>query len=443
MSTKKKIKRDRWHFKEMLFPEKLKAKIESIYDTESIEYFRAVKLLKRILNNYKRSKTPIDEGLPMPQEYFKKILTSKYMKIKTTLSDEGILIQTRNHSTTNHVCKAYKINNDFIQCEQVALLYKETVRRFNAEEKLIMSGFDGVDMNLPCSPFELVNGRDYGKPNPTTYKVVDALEDILNKDWRASRNKTNYRADTNFTNLNAKYRKFITIDGEKTKNIDLVNSQFALLSNIILSIRGNIDTLYLEYNILPITRFIKWLQMYTLSKQIEFTDDLLEFCEICTSGKLYETIERKLNLESRDKSKNLMMKLMFGNTMKRTIVFPDSKPKSTLRSQYPTIVSIVDSYKAYCIESYRVKFYNNPKSYKRMYRNETPEEFGAKQLSILLQLLESRIFIDELLKPLIHEGHHLISIHDSLLVKSSFDESLVMNTLDKCLPFGYECRIEV
>lgn len=55
---------------------------------------------------------------------------------------------------------------------------------------------------------------------------------IQNKEWYCSRNKTNKRLDHNFTCLANQLFDFVLLKGDKTVEIDLVNSQFAFLSNI-------------------------------------------------------------------------------------------------------------------------------------------------------------------------------------------------------------------
>ncbi|WP_016988276.1 hypothetical protein [Flavobacterium sp. ACAM 123] len=55
---------------------------------------------------------------------------------------------------------------------------------------------------------------------------------IQNKEWYCSRNKTNKRLDHNLTCIASELFEYVSLKGVKTVEIDLVNSQFAFLSNI-------------------------------------------------------------------------------------------------------------------------------------------------------------------------------------------------------------------
>lgn len=134
----------------------------------------------------------------------------------------------------------------------------------------------------------------------------DAINKLVDKKFYGKRNSTNYRLDTNLTNM-AKVLTNDVCEKNDLVQFDLCNSQFAILSDLLE------DKL--------------------------FTDDFKLFKEHAYNGTLYEFILEKLNFETRYEAKKAMFELMFSKEDLR------SNLKTKLKTLFPSVVNIVDEYK--------------------------------------------------------------------------------------------------
>ena len=147
--------------------------------------------------------------------------------------------------------------------------------------------------------FEKVNDFLIRKTNDLKLIYKKSIFDIENKIFRISRNETNYRLDYNFTNMKSDLLEYIMVDGEKLIELDIANSQFAILSNLF-------------YNHLD-----------------------KDFNEFAQNGTLYEYISSKLNI-SREDSKKKMMRVAFDKV---------KKEQDDLRSIFPKMMKFIDALK--------------------------------------------------------------------------------------------------
>ena len=176
----------------------------------------------------------------------------------------------------------------------------------------------------------------------------------INKSLRFSRNDTNKRLDTNLTNMASDLREFI-IGYENMSYLDLSNSQ-PVLFNIIL--KSYLDTASDE-----------------LKKEIGW------YSKITISGLWYECLEKIYNL-SRDKCKEIWMQIAYSENDHYL------KEKKVFKTAFPEIYSLIEKIK----------------------------EVNYEQFSIDLQLIESKIFIDEISRELISKNIIPYTMHDGLLV---------------------------
>ena len=176
----------------------------------------------------------------------------------------------------------------------------------------------------------------------------------LNKSFRFKRNDTNRRLDTNLTNMASDLRKFI-IGYENMVYLDLSNSQ-PVLFNIIL--KSYLDTASDE-----------------LKKEIQW------YSEITLSGQWYECLQRLYNL-SRNECKEIWMQIAYSENDHYL------NEKKVFKTAFPEIYSLIEKIK----------------------------EVNYEQFSIELQLIESKIFIDEICKELVSQNIIPYTMHDGLLV---------------------------
>ncbi|WP_036153882.1 hypothetical protein [Maribacter forsetii] len=129
------------------------------------------------------------------------------------------------------------------------------------------------------------------------------LENLRSGNIYVSRNRTNQRLDTNLTNMPNFIFELIANEN-KLKQIDAVNSQYAILANLMKN------------------------------------DGLLgRFIEDAQNGELYENIEKELNLEHRNDAKKGLMKIIFAPNDTKNIY------KEGLENLYPELIKYSESIK--------------------------------------------------------------------------------------------------
>lgn len=133
-----------------------------------------------------------------------------------------------------------------------------------------------------------------------------SLESLIKEAYRAKRNTTNYRLDTNLTNMGSELVDDICRQNNLVQ-IDLKNSQFAILSLV-------------------------------LSNYID-KEDFELFALLSGRGWLYEYIAKELSLESRKRGKLSMFEIMFGKRKS------DSLMKQRVTQLFPSVVEWIDDYK--------------------------------------------------------------------------------------------------
>jgi hypothetical protein len=144
------------------------------------------------------------------------------------------------------------------------------------------------------------------KKNTLTLAYYDSIDKINKKYYRARRNNTNGRLDTNITNMCTLLIDEVANDNDLV-NIDLANSQFAVLSYILPdNITGN---------------------------------DVDLFKELSATGTLYEHIQTVLNLNTRKEAKIITFELLFGS------VSNTSKGLKQLKQEFPTVIKWINDYK--------------------------------------------------------------------------------------------------
>ena len=134
-------------------------------------------------------------------------------------------------------------------------------------------------------------------------------------------------------------------------------------------------------------------------------DDLDDsFVSLCQDGYLYDVIATKLGI-SRDDAKKKILNVAFGKVKKN---------QDDIRKLYPKTMKFIDNYK----------------------RKHTYQSF-----SNLLQITESMIMIDGLLKMLIEKGYDVLPVHDSIRCKESQKEIIQNEMVNFFKTINYKCKI--
>jgi len=134
----------------------------------------------------------------------------------------------------------------------------------------------------------------------------DSIDRLERGEYRANRNSTNRRLDTNITNMCSHIVENICNQNDLVQ-IDLANSQFTLLSHI-------------------------------LTPELD-TDDFRRFKALSVSGELYDYIKEELGLETRKQGKLNMFELMFSSRKNNTA------GKAKLKTLFPSVIKWIDDYK--------------------------------------------------------------------------------------------------
>lgn len=203
---------------------------------------------------------------------------------------------------------------------------------------------------------------------------ISSINDInngsKNKTLRFKRNGTNHRLDTNLTNMASDLRKFI-IGYESMSYLDLSNSQPVLFNILLQSYRNN------------------------ASKELLNEIDL--YFEVTISGKWYEWLQEIYKL-TRDECKEIWMKIAYSENKQYKDV------KKLFKKALPEIYSLIE----------KIKLKNH------------------EQFAIELQLIESKIFIDEICKELVNQNVIPYTMHDGLLVPFE-EEQKTLNIMSDIL----------
>jgi hypothetical protein len=205
----------------------------------------------------------------------------------------------------------------------------------------------------------------------------NSIDRLRNNSLDAKRNKTNKRLDTNLTNMASILVDAICLQNDLIQ-IDLSNSQFVLLTNI-------------------------------LERHLNTVDFKL-FKELSVSGNLYDYIANKLGLKNAKNGKSLMFEVMFSSRKNNSIF------KKKIKEIFPSVVGWIDDNK---------------------------KENGDKEFSIMLQKIESELFIENILKRVKKHKYFCITKHDSLIVKKQDFEAIMDILKEEFTKIGLEYSLKV
>lgn len=136
------------------------------------------------------------------------------------------------------------------------------------------------------------------------YNDIILIQDLVDKKFRSSRNETNNRQDTNFTNMSG-YLLDVVKDDNGLIEIDLCNSQIAI-STLVM----NLDT-----------------------------DDFRIYKELALNCQTYEYLQEKLNLSTRTEAKIVMFEVFFSSHKFK------GESVTKMRKIFPTVMEWIDNYK--------------------------------------------------------------------------------------------------
>lgn len=254
------------------------------------------------------------------------------------------------------------------------------------------------------------------------------LMDVNERYFR--RNRTNYRLDTNLTNLKRELRGFIK---GNFVCIDVKNSQPLLLS-VVLSKIAEKDFRYVytkdreEVNYSPLSSSLlldtpSLLQTFGLTalracSKIRFFNEIALFTNLsmfndwCSSGLLYDNMVVYFNNQfSRDEVKTKMLAVLYSENEHY------KREKKIFASLFPAINELIIALKRKDHET----------------------------LAVLLQTIEARLFIDNIAKRLVENGIVPFTIHDSVIVEQEHSgkaEQIIKDVYREYLEVVPELKVE-
>lgn len=255
-------------------------------------------------------------------------------------------------------------------------LYSYFTSKAKAIEKAKELGKIIVKSNQKIYMVDEVEFINVKKKSMATY-YMDSINRMKAKMYRFGINGTNNRLDHNLTNMPTVLVDEICKDNNLMQ-LDLSNSQFAILCLIL---KNELDT-----------------------------DDFKAFKELACSGQLYESMQEKLGLKSRDEAKVTMFELLFSSHNNK------SEGKAKLKEFYPSVIDWIDNYKA---------------------------QNGYEAFSVMLQLKESEIFIQKLWNTIKEKGFFCISRHDSLIYKTEDQNQIEGMVTEYFNEIGLDCHLKL
>ena len=253
------------------------------------------------------------------------------------------------------------------------------VELFQNTQKVISSLTCGQCLIKDNNIYKVVYPSKFLSDKKATMKMYykNSIDRLKYNSLDAKRNKTNNRLDTNLTNMASILVDEICLQNDLVQ-IDLSNSQFVLLTNLLKS----------HLN----------------------TSDYKLFKKLSVSGKLYSYIASSLSLKSAKNGKSLMFEVMFSSRRN------NSAYKKKIKELFPSVVGWIDDYK---------------------------KAHGDNQFSIMLQRIESDLFIDNILKRVKKLKYFCLTKHDSLIIKIKDYEAILNIVKEEFNKIGLEYTLKI
>lgn len=279
-------------------------------------------------------------------------LTNKdFHKIMKFFIDNNIIYKTENYSA-GYISNRYKINETYLKNKWLfdELYSNNVIKKIIVEEK---------KQNLmPNTEFFQTYEKFLKEIDIKLYKISDnSFEDKFFLQPRAE-NRVYHQIST----LKSEYRKYLSWDGKKLFQIDLVASQMFF-----------IGMSYLSY-----------------TKDVIYPDDINKYIQLCKNGLIYEAIAAEANFNLTKDNRSKFKKDVFASIVfnqHTSMLKKDNKLAIAFNNLFPTMFQFI----------YLSK-----------------EKIGNSQFSINVQATEWNM-IQNILASCYSKGIKAINIHDSIV----------------------------
>ena len=337
-----------------------------------------------------------DSFVSLSSKILHNILGGDYRKYILFLIHNGI-IESDNHYRLGEKSKGYRFTEKYRhrKFQQVEITDKkllENVKMFRAEQESKIR-LDQHRYIYDCLRHVNINAegaRNYIEQNifrDAEYSSYNISVDLIeSKSFFFTVDSTAGRVHNNITNLSRELRPFLSYNNEKLVEIDIANSQ-PFLFNILI----NAYDIYSNSSFLSRYNTDRYMNLsYVTSKKT----DVLVYRESTSSGKFYEYLMDKLNIEEeRSEFKVRFFKKIFFSKENPYYISEERKQFTEL---FPNVSPIISYYK------------------KDDYRN----------LAITLQKTEAEIMINKIVPRLAEKGIYCLTIHDSILTTPENSETV-------------------
>lgn len=295
----------------------------------------------------------------------------------------------------------------------------------------------------------------------TRIDEIKSLSEVKPDQVRVSRNNTNRRLETAAANLKSEFVPYLRIDGEPLSQPDLQCSQLTILANVtITAIEGQehiiktymfepetlqdiqmslftIDKIYLPITINLYREYLMYIKEDSSTKLGHKTRkaknqrvkaNLLKIAGIVenwykdvTTGDCYRNLAAMMHnkpLNAVTDQERKTAKVAYFRVLFDSWVYPFPE-KEIIRKAYPGLIEIFDGFKKYIFEKRKKLKERYPARYEKAYGKKTPYQLAKAALPCMLQLIESKIFIDGIFYECCKKGIPVLGRHDSILCKES------------------------
>jgi len=137
--------------------------------------------------------------------------------------------------------------------------------------------------------------------------------------------------------------------------------------------------------------------------------DIDNFCNLSYSGEIYTYVQDQLGLATRDDAKALMITILFSSNY-------NPKGKKEFKSLFTEVHQWLNNYK---------------------------KEYGYRNISITLQKMESKLFIDKIYVTLKKRGMFCLTKHDSLIIRSKDLDRVLKTIITQFKSIGMKGKLKV
>lgn len=380
----------------------------------------------------------------VPRDFFHKILHHDY-KVYVDYLLESNIIESDGFYIEGEKSKSYRINEDYMGD---LMSYSLSDKLMSKRSEKSVKGRGKSPLSISSTHKKNYMKLKYDADSALTEVMYSYLNKIPNKKglvltkytkmilehkilqirdkqlW-IDRNSTNGRITSNLSTLNSEYKRFVL--GYETL-LDITASQptlILILINLIKFFKNSDKAALLPSLSLPLASYVckmgekylgktDWERVLNEMKNVNLPSqkDIERYENLCRSGRLYEVIQDEMFIETgikptRGEVKESIFHTFFSSNRSRTPI------KSKITEMFPTIMKVMD----------RIK--SSPKSKK-----------GYAIFAILMQSIESFVWVENILPKLDKMNIDYLFIHDAVIVKGRDMERTEISIMEQYSYFG-------